>query len=132
MNVLQSYTDFDWQDLGIDEQEYEDYKAKYLDIYQKVKQDTEKQKISILDDIDFELELIHTDQINVVYILKLLAQLKGEKEPTAAAAQKKAIIDLLGGDVQLRSKRELIQKFIDENKHLWGKVQVIDSEAPAA
>ncbi|CAH0335388.1 Type-1 restriction enzyme R protein [Flavobacterium sp. CECT 9288] len=115
MNVLQSYTDFDWEDLGIDEQEYEDYKAKYLDIYQKVKQDTEKQKTSILDDIDFELELIHTDQINVAYILRLLAQLKGEKTPTAAAAQKKAIIDLLGGDIQLRSKRELIQKFIDEN-----------------
>lgn len=114
-NVLQSYTDFDWEDLGIDEQEYEDYKAKYLDIYQKVKQDNEKKKTSILDDIDFELELIHTDQINVAYILKLLAQLKGEKTPTAAAAQKKAIIDLLGGDIQLRSKRELIQKFIDEN-----------------
>lgn len=115
MNVLQSYTDFDWEDLGIDEQEYEDYKAKYLDIYQKVKQDNEKKKTSILDDIDFELELIHTDQINVAYILKLLAQLKGEKTPTAAAAQKKAIIDLLGGDIQLRSKRDLIQKFIDEN-----------------
>jgi len=115
MNVLQSYTDFDWADLGIEEQEYEDYKAKYLDIYQKVKQDNEKQKTSILDDIDFELELIHTDQINVAYILKLLAHLKGEKTPTAAAAQKKAIIDLLGGDIQLRSKRDLIQKFIDEN-----------------
>ena len=115
MNVLQSYTDFDWEDLGIDEQEYEDYKAKYLDIYQKVKQDTEKQKTSILDDIDFELELIHRDQINVAYILKLLAKLKGEKTPTAAAAQKKAIIDILGGDIQLRSKRDLIQKFIDEN-----------------
>jgi len=115
MNVLQSYTDFDWDDLSIDEQEYEDYKAKYLDIYQKVKQDNEKQKTSILNDIDFELELIHTDQINVAYILKLLAQLKGEKTPTAAAAQNKAIIDLLGGDIQLRSKRDLIQKFIDEN-----------------
>ena len=115
MNVLQSYTDFDWEDLGIDEQEYEDYKAKYLDIYQKVKQDTEKQKTSILDDIDFELELIHRDQINVAYILKLLSKLKGEKTPTAAAAQKKAIIDILGGDIQLRSKRDLIQKFIDEN-----------------
>ena len=115
MNVLQSYTDFDWEDLLIDEQEYEDYKAKYLDIYQKVKQDNQKQKTSILDDIDFELELIHRDQINVAYILKLLAQLKGEKTPTAAAAQKKAIIDLLGGDIQLRSKRDLIQKFIDEN-----------------
>lgn len=115
MNVLQSYTDFDWEDLPIDEQEFEDYKSKYLDLYEKVKRDTEKQKTSILDDIDFELELIHRDQINVAYILKLLVQLKGEKTPSAAAAQKKAIVDLLGGDIQLRSKRDLIQKFIDEN-----------------
>ncbi|MEM0578195.1 type I restriction endonuclease subunit R [Flavobacterium polysaccharolyticum] len=115
MNVLQSYADFDWEDLPIDEQEFEDYKSKYLDLYEKVKQDTQKQKTSILDDIDFELELIHQDQINVAYILKLLAQLKGEKTPSAAAVQRKAIIDLLGGDIQLRSKRELIQKFIDEN-----------------
>ena len=115
MNVLQSYTDFDWEHLPIEEQEFEKYKSKYLDLYEKVKRDTQKQKTSILDDIDFELELIHRDQINVAYILKLLAQLKGEKTPSAAAAQKKAIIDLLGGDIQLRSKRELIQKFIDEN-----------------
>lgn len=115
MNVLQSYADFDWEDLQIDEQEYDDYKGKYLDVYQKVKQDMQKQKTSILDDIDFELELIHRDQINVAYILKLLAQLKGEKTPSSAAVQRKAIIDLLGGDIQLRSKRELIQKFIDEN-----------------
>jgi len=114
MNVLQSYTDFDWEDLLIDEQEFEDYKSKYLYLYEKVKRDNEKQKTSILDDIDFELELIHRDQINVAYILKLLAQLKGAKS-SAAAAQRKTIIDLLGGNIQLRSKRELIQKFIDEN-----------------
>jgi type I restriction enzyme R subunit len=115
MNVLQSYTDFDWDDLLIDEEEYNKYKTQYLDMYEKVKRDNEKQKTSILDDIDFELELIHRDKINVAYILKLLAQLKGEKTSSAAAAQRKAIIDLLGGDIQLRSKRELIQKFIDEN-----------------
>jgi type I restriction enzyme R subunit len=115
MNVLQSYTDFDWEDLLIAEQEFEDYKSKYLDLYEKVKRDNEKNKTSILDDIDFELELIHRDQINVAYILKLLAQLKGTKTQSAAAVQRKAIIDLLGGDIQLRSKRELIQKFIDEN-----------------
>lgn len=115
MNILQSYTDFDWEDLLINEQEFEDYKSKYLDLYEKVKRDNEKQKTSILDDIDFELELIHRDQINVAYILKLLSQLKGTKTESAAAVQRKAIIDLLGGDIQLRSKRELIQKFIDEN-----------------
>jgi type I restriction enzyme R subunit len=115
MNVLQSYTDFDWDDLGIEEQEFEDYKSKYLDLYEKVKRENEKHKTSILDDIDFELELIHRDRINVAYIIKLLAELKGTKTASAADIQRKAIIDLLGGDIQLRSKRELIQKFIDEN-----------------
>ena len=114
MNVLQSYTDFDWEDIAIDEQEFEDYKSKYLDLYEKVKRDTTKEKTSILDDIDFELELIHRDQINVAYILKLVSQLKGANT-SEAKAQRKAILDLLGGDIKLRSKRELIQKFIDEN-----------------
>jgi len=114
LNVLQSYTDFDWDDLPLDAQEFEDYKGKYLDIYEKVKREAQKEKISILDDIDFELELIHRDRINVAYIIKLLAKMKITNS-TEAAAQKKAIIDLLGGDVMLRSKRELIEKFIDEN-----------------
>ena len=113
-NVLESYTDFDWEDLGIDEQTFENYKSKYLDLYDKVKDDTKKEKTSILDDIDFELELIHRDQINVAYILQLLAKLKSANV-SEAKAQKKAIIDMLSGDVELRSKRELIEKFIEEN-----------------
>lgn len=113
-NVLASYTDFNWDDLGIDEQTFENYKSKYLDLYDKVRQDTAKEKASILDDIDFELELIHRDIINVAYIIKLLAKLKQEKT-SEAQRQKKAIMDLLGGEVQLRSKRELIEKFIEEN-----------------
>ena len=114
LNVLQSYTDFDWDDLPIDEQEFEDYKGKYLDLYDKVKRATQKEKISILDDIDFELELIHRDRVNVAYIIKLLSKMKNTKT-SDAKAQKKAIMDLLGGDVMLRSKRELIEKFIEEN-----------------
>ena len=113
-NVLESYTDFSWGELGIDEQTFEYYKSKYLDLYDEVKLDTKKEKESILDDIDFELELIHRDIINVAYILKLLAKLK-ESKTSEAQKQKKAIMDLLGGDIQLRSKRELIEKFIDEN-----------------
>jgi len=115
LNVLQSYTDFDWDNLPMDAQEFEDYKGKYLDIYDRVKREGQKEKVSILDDIDFELELIHRDRINRTYILKLLREFKEEKEATKAQAKKKAIIDLLGGDVSLRSKRELIEKFIDEN-----------------
>jgi type I restriction enzyme R subunit len=113
-NVLQSYTDFTWEGLGITEEIFNKYKSKYLDLYEKVKNEHIKQKTSILDDIDFEVELIHKDTINVAYIIKLLALLKNAKT-SEAEKQKKAIMDLLGGDIELRSKRELIEKFIEEN-----------------
>ena len=113
-NVLESYVDFDWENLGIDEQTFENYKSEYLDIKDFVDEQRRTHKTSILNDVDFELELIHRDEINIVYILQLLSKIK-VKDKTEAAKQKKAIIDLLGGDVKLRSKKELIEKFIEEN-----------------
>jgi type I restriction enzyme R subunit len=113
-NVLVTFTEFNFSDLSMEEQNFEDYKSKYLDLYDKAKSANQKEKVSILDDVDFELELIHRDVINVAYILKLLAKLKdstGEEH----ARQHKAIIELITGDVKLRSKRELIEKFIQEN-----------------
>lgn len=113
-NVLESYTDFSWEDLEMDAQTFEDYKSKYLDLYDKVKRNLTKEKTSILEDVDFELELIHKDQINVAYILKLLARLKSAKK-LDVEKQRKAIVDLLGGEIELRSKRELIERFISDN-----------------
>ncbi|GGF02187.1 hypothetical protein GCM10011383_11340 [Hymenobacter cavernae] len=73
---------------------------------------TTKGKESILNDVDFELELIHRDEINVAYILGLLAKLNGAPPDEQ---QQKAILDMLTSEATLRSKRELIQKFITEN-----------------
>ncbi len=114
LNVLTSFTDFSWDDLQMEEQAFNDYKSKYLDLHHKIKGDHQKEKASILEDVDFELELIHRDEINVAYILKLLAKLK-QAEKTEKEQQKKAIMDMLSGEVELRSKRELIEKFIEEN-----------------
>ncbi|WP_026837372.1 type I restriction endonuclease subunit R [Gillisia sp. JM1] len=122
-NVLTSFTDFSWDDIPMDEQTFEDYKSKYLDLYEKARGDHQKQKTSILDDVDFELELIHRDEVNVAYILKLLVGLKQVKG-READLQKKKIMDMLAGDIELRSKRELIEKFIDE--HL-PKISDVDS-----
>ncbi len=113
-NVLSTFADFSWEDLQMEEQLFEDYKSKYLDLYDKVRTDHKKEKVSILDDVDFELELIHRDEINVSYILKLLANLKNAKKADQER-KKKEIIDLLSTEAQLRSKRELIEKFIEEN-----------------
>jgi len=113
-NTMSSFSEFNWDDLAMSEQLFNDFRSKYLDLWQKVKHDTAKEKVSILDDVDFELELIHRDEINVTYILKLLASLKDTTEADQEA-KRKEIIDLLSGEANLRSKRELIEKFIEEN-----------------
>ncbi|WP_158837543.1 type I restriction endonuclease subunit R [Polaribacter sp. L3A8] len=126
-NVLESYVDFDWKTLDIDEQTFENYKSEYLDIKDFVDEQRRTHKTSILNDVDFELELIHRDEINIVYILQLLSKIK-VKDKTEAQKQKKAIIDLLGGDVKLRSKKELIEKFIEENLPHINDVDAITDE----
>lgn len=113
-NVLATFTEFNFGDVSMPEQSFEDYKSKYLDLHDKAKAHNQKEKISILGDVDFELELIHRDEINVSYILKLLAKLK-DASPADREKQRKTLIDTITGDTQLRSKRELIEKFIQEN-----------------
>jgi type I restriction enzyme R subunit len=117
-NILTAFSDFKWADLKMDEQQFEDFKSKYLDLYDKVRSDHQKEKVSILEDVDFELELIHRDEINVAYIIQLLIKLKasrllpGQKDTTQAEQE---IFNLLSTETTLRSKRELIEKFIQEN-----------------
>ncbi len=116
LNVLVSFTEFSWDQLAMAPQEFEDYKSKYLDIYDRTRA-APGEGASIIDDVDFELELIHRDEINVAYILDLLAKLHRARQEESAdkyEAAKKSIINLLGQETQLRSKRELIEKFIDD------------------
>jgi type I restriction enzyme R subunit len=116
-NILTAFSDFKWEDLQMNEQLFEDFKSKYLDLYDKVKSNHQKEKVSILEDVDFELELIHRDEINVAYILQLLIKLKSQSIPSPQDASKaeKEIFNLLSTEATLRSKRELIEKFILEN-----------------
>jgi type I restriction enzyme R subunit len=111
-NIISSYVDFTFDDIKMDEQSFENYKSKYLDLYDKTIQ--KKEKTSILEEVDFELELIHRDDITVAYILGLLAKLKATTEEEKAKKQKE-ILDIVAGESKLRSKRELIEKFIIEN-----------------
>ena len=69
---------------------------------------------SVLGDVDFELELIHRDVINVQYILALLAQLYDSEKPKQENLRS-LILDSVAGEIELRSKRELIEEFIDSN-----------------
>jgi len=113
-NTLATFSDFSFSDTKMTAQEFEDYKSKYLDIYDKVRSDNELNKVSILDDVDFELELIQRDEINVDYILRLLSRyVDADKDERKKLL--KNINDVMAGDAQLRSKKELIEKFISKN-----------------
>ena len=73
-----------------------------------------KEKISILEDLDFELELIHRDAINVSYIIALLRNMQSVK-PEEQDKQRKSNLAILDTEIQLRSKKELIERFIEEH-----------------
>ncbi|MDR0901017.1 MAG: type I restriction endonuclease subunit R [Methanobrevibacter sp.] len=111
MNRLTVFTEFNFKDLNIPEQEFEDYKSKYLDIYTYT--DSGLNKTSILNDVDFEIELIKRDNINVSYILTLLKELN-----TSAPSfdkDKEFIIKTMENSPELKSKVDLIEKFISQN-----------------
>lgn len=109
-NKLDIFTEFTFDDLKIEEQEYNDFKSVYLDIYDEQKEDGEN--ISVLNDIDFELVLLRNDKINVDYILKLMEDL--DPEDKSYQHDKENILKKVRETEQLRSKIDLIQRFIDE------------------
>jgi type I restriction enzyme R subunit len=113
-NIIESFSEFDDDDLALSAQRFADYRSAYLDLYDKVKSEKSKEKDSIIDDVDFELELIHRDIVNVQYILTLLAKLY-DSETIDEVNFRKLITDSLGSEVELRNKRELIEKFIEKN-----------------
>ncbi|EPX80258.1 type I restriction endonuclease subunit R [Litoreibacter arenae] len=132
-NVLTSFAEYDADDLDLEAQIFEDYKSKYLDIHDKTKADKpDSDAVSIIDEVDFELELIQRDEINVAYILALLAEAFADQDSLdpkvrdASKAKRKMVYDLLGSERHLRSKRELIEKFIEEHMPNMPKGQTVE------
>lgn len=134
---IQIYDEFeeDAPDLGMTEQQFMDFRSKYLDIYETfaargTEQPTgyqmpedeptmvgepglDEDDTTGLGDVDFCLELLHSDVINVAYILELIADLdpySGDYEE-----RRKSIIDTMIKDAELRSKAKLIDGFIRNN-----------------
>ena len=134
---IQIYNEFEKEanDLGMTEQQFMDFRSKYLDIYDtfaakpteqpsgyKVQDDESgmvaepdpsENDATGLGDIDFCLELLHSDIINVAYILELIADLNPYSEDYTEKRQH--ILDTIIKDAELRSKAKLIDGFIQKN-----------------
>ncbi|GAD79013.1 type I restriction endonuclease subunit R [Vibrio ezurae] len=119
-NQLETFSDFDIETLGISEQEFVDYASKYSDLARELKKGP-ADKESILDNIDFELELLQRDNVNVGYIRHLLQTMLEESSKEAQGKKRQVIANLLATEPSLYSKRELIEGFIE--KSMQGIVQ---------
>ena len=108
-NILSVFDKFVGNEI-LSEREYQDYQSIYIDLYQKRKpKDTDKESIN--DDIIFEIELIKQVEINIDYILMKVAEYyKSNKEDKEILVDIKKAID---SSIELRSKKELIEGFID-------------------
>ena len=125
---MSHYSEFTWNDLEIEEQLFADYTSKYLDLKDKLSNSSPIEKTSILNDIDFELELIRRDTINVTYIIQLLIKFKLKHSSKDKEIIEKEISNLLNTEVSLRSKRELIEKFIQESLPHISDTDIIPEE----
>ncbi|MDF9400678.1 type I restriction endonuclease subunit R [Vibrio sp. 1180_3] len=125
-NMLGNFADFDMDSTAMSDQEFQDFTSKYADLNRQLRENSTKEKVSILDDVDFELELMHRDEVNVGYILHLLRELHEEESTDEKERKRQVIANLIASDPTLLSKKALIEKFM--NEHLDGMPANADVE----
>ena len=109
-NILSAFDKFAGNEI-LSEREYQDYQSIYIDLYEEIKKIRNTDKESINDDIIFEIELIKQVEINIDYILMKVAEYyKSNKKDKEILIDIKKAID---SSIELRSKKELIEGFID-------------------
>lgn len=107
-NILSCFDEFKGDEFSA--RALQDYQGEYLRLYEKYRRQP-GQKESIQDDIEFEIELIKQVDITIDYILELVAKYHKShcKDKTILGEINKAV----NGSIELRSKKELIEAFID-------------------
>ncbi|MFW1743382.1 type I restriction endonuclease subunit R [Acinetobacter johnsonii] len=112
---LQTFVEYDQDQTVLDKQHFANFASKYADLCRAIRKTTKKEKVSVLDDVDFQLDLLHSDRINVGYILTLLQMAVNAETDEQRKKYEAQVHDLIGSDVSLHDKQDLIQKFIEEN-----------------
>ena len=118
LNRLETFSNFDFEDLDISKDEFESFKSKYVDMYDTLvgSRGSDGTKTSIIDEVDFEIELLKKDSINVAYIVSLLKNL--DSNQASFAKDVEFILKTMESSPVLRNKKELLERFIQENREI--------------
>jgi len=109
--MLTSFDDVEGNEI-LSERDFQDYQSIYIDLYQDFRKGADGDKETINDDIVFEIELIRQIEVNIDYILMLVEKYRNSncKDKSILTTIDKAI----NSSIQLRSKKELIEHFIEQ------------------
>ena len=109
-NILSSFDKFEGNEI-LSERDFQDYIGTYTDLYEEFKKDKTEAE-SIKDDIVFEMELVKQVEVNIDYILMLVAKYH---ESNCTDKEILGSIDkAIKSSLALRSKKELIDTFISK------------------
>jgi type I restriction enzyme R subunit len=111
-NILTSFDDFAGNEI-LSARQSQDYRSIYLDLYAEFRKGRDADKELINDDIVFEIELIKQVEINVDYILMLVAKYReqfGDGDDKEIRAEISRAVD---ASPTLRNKKDLIEAFVD-------------------
>ncbi len=109
-NILTSFDEFAGKEI-LSKRDLQDYQSVYLDLYDKWRQQNQSDKENVNDDIVFEIELVKQETINIDYILRLV-----ENYHQSKMKDKEILTNIhksMDSSIELRSKKELIERFID-------------------
>ena len=126
---LQTFVEFkfDRSNLDMTDQEYQDYKSKYLLLYRRHKD--EKEVVSVLDDVDFCIELMESDRINVAYIMNLIRNIHFESKAQRDKDIEHIKAELNRSDnMRLHKKIDILRAFLDEVVSGFDGSEDVDAE----
>jgi len=109
-NILTAFDEFEGSEI-LSDRDFQDYQSVYIDFYLELTKEKEVEKERIEEDVIFEIELIRQVEINIDYILMLVAKYHESnlKDKNILVTIDKAV----NSSMQLRSKKELIENFIN-------------------
>lgn len=111
-NILTSFDEFAGNEL-LDARQNQDYRSRYLDIYEHKRIVDGADREAINDDLVFEIELIKQVEVNVDYILMLVQQHRDQFGDGNDKEIKESIARSIDASPSLRNKKDLIEAFIE-------------------
>ena len=109
-NILTSFDRFEQEDI-LSPRDLQNYQSEYLDLYQELRPSGQTEKEDVNDDLVFEIELVRQAEVNVDYILALVA--KYHESNCENKDILTSIDKAVDASIELRSKKELIHDFIN-------------------